>query len=92
MRVGKVDEGRIMQERGWALTSVIYDDRLPPIRVFYVEHDCALKGQNLSYMSRADEGWEQELDKLNYIVCNTCGNNCPKNVFDKFIFLRAMNE
>lgn len=87
-----MSEGTICEESGWELTSVVYKDRMPDHRVFYVQHDCTHKGQHLSYKSKFGEGWEQELQKLSYIVCNRCGKCCPKMIFDKFVFLRAMNE
>lgn len=90
----KLDEGRICREYNWTLTSVVYDDtthgKIPGHRVFYVQHDCSHKGQTLSYKSKSGEGWEQEIEKLSYIVCNHCAEHCPEGIFDKFIFLRAM--
>lgn len=86
-------EGSICEESGWELTSVVYDDTTHGAsgRVFYVQHDCSRNGQHLSYKAKSGEGWEQELDKLAYIVCNRCGKCCPKMIFDKFVFLRAMD-
>lgn len=85
-----IPEGRVMQESGWALTSVIYDDRMPVYRVFYVQHNCA-HGQTLSYKAENGEGWNQDAGRLSYIVCNNCGKHCPKNIFEKYLFLRAMS-